>query len=40
MDSWGKFNETELPSIEDLYSKLNDENITDEDYARANKIWK
>ena len=40
MDIWDRFNETELPSQESLYSKLNEEDITDEDYERAQQIWK
>ena len=39
MDSWKKFNETELPDKESFYSKLNKEGITDEDYAHAQKVW-
>ena len=39
MDSWKKFNETELPDKEIFYSKLNEEGITDEDYAHAQKVW-
>ena len=39
MDSWEKFNETALPPKKDFYSNLNLENISDEDYAHAQKIW-
>ena len=39
MDSWGKFNETELPDKESFYSELNKEGITDEDYVHAQKVW-
>ena len=39
MNLWDRFNETELPSKEGFYSKLNDENIYDEDYERAKQIW-
>ena len=39
MDSWEKFNETELPPKKDFYSSLNLENIIDEDYTHAQKIW-
>ena len=39
MDSWEKFNETTLPPKEAFYSKLNLENITDKDYAHAQKVW-
>ena len=42
MDNW-EFNETSLPPKKAFYSKLNLENITDKDYARAKKsmgnIW-
>ena len=37
MDSWEKFNETALPPKE-FCSKLNLENITDKDYAHAQKV--
>lgn len=40
MDSFDKFNETELPTKEEFYSVLNDENLTDEEYERAQTIWK
>ena len=40
MDRWEKFNETTLPPKEAFYSKLNKEDITDEDYAHAQKVWK
>ena len=40
MDSWGKFNEVSLPNKESFYSELNKENITDEDCAHAQKVWK
>ena len=39
MDSWEKFDETELPPKEDYYSNLNLEDISDEDYAHAQKVW-
>ena len=32
MDSWKRFNETSLPVKKAFYSKLNLEDITDEDY--------
>ena len=40
MNSWEKFNETTLPNKKAFYSKLNKEDITDEDYAHAQKVWK
>ena len=38
MGSWEKFNETELPPKKSFYSELNLEDISDEDYARAQKV--
>ena len=40
MNSFDKFNEQQLPSKEDFYSHLYEEQITDKDYTRANVIWK
>ena len=40
MNSWDKFDETQLPKKEDFYSQLYEENISDKDYARANIVWK
>ena len=37
MDSWEKFDESALPLKKDLYSNLNLENISDDDYAHAQK---
>ena len=39
MDSIDKFNETELPSIDKFYSKLQKKHISDKDYAHAKKVW-
>ena len=39
MDNWNKFNETSLSSKEAVYSELNLENISDKDYAHAQKVW-
>ena len=39
MDSWEKFDETALPPKKDFYSNLNLENISDEDYVHAQKVW-
>ena len=39
MDSWGRFEETSLPNKEKFYSKLNDENITDDEYEHAQAVW-
>ena len=40
MDRWEKFNETSLPSKEDLYSNLNMEDIDDIDYRHSNNVFK
>jgi len=40
IDSVKKLNETSLPPKEDFYSKLNEKDVKDEDYERANKVWK
>ena len=39
MDSWRRFNEESLPDKESFYSELNNEHITDEDTAQAQKVW-
>ena len=39
MDSFDKFNKTELPTKDEFYSILNNENILDEDYQHAQNIW-
>ena len=39
MDNWEKFDETTLPPKEAFYSNLNLENISDEDYEHAQKVW-
>ena len=40
MDSWEKFDETPLPDKEAFYSKLNEEGISNADYAHAQKVFK
>ena len=40
IDSWERFSETRLPDKEKFYSKLNDEHITDEEYAHVQSVWK
>jgi len=40
MDGAEKFNEKSLPSIEHFFSKLNDESISEEEYTRAQDVWK
>ena len=39
VSSIDKLFETQLPSKEEFYSKLNDEDISDEDYQHAIKVW-
>ena len=39
MDSFSKFNDTELPSYEDVYSILDDENISESQYQHAKDVW-
>jgi len=39
MDSFGRFNETELPARKDFYSILNDTNICEEEYNHAKEVW-
>ena len=40
MGSWERFDETWLPDEKDFYSKLNLEDISDEDYTHAQKFFK
>ena len=40
MDSWERFDETELPPIEKFYSSLSGSNISTEDYEHALNVWK
>ena len=39
MDSPEKLKETQLPPKDAFYSRLNDEDISDENYAHAQKVW-
>ena len=39
VDSWEKFEETELPPKEAFYSKLNMKGISVEDYEHAQNVW-
>ena len=39
MDSWKRFNETELPSKDKFYRTLNLEDISDDDYAHDIDVW-
>ena len=40
MDSLERFKENKLPLKESFYSKLNNEGISDKDYAHAQKVWR
>ena len=39
MDSFDRFNETELPKRKDFYSLLNDTDISEEEYQHAREVW-
>ena len=39
MDTFDKFNKTELPTKEEFYSILRNEHITDGDYQHAKNVW-
>ncbi|KAK3757134.1 hypothetical protein RRG08_049801 [Elysia crispata] len=39
MDSWERFEETQLPPKEAFYSKLSDGHISDSDYTHAQRVW-
>ena len=40
LDSVERLNETQLPSKDAFYSKLNGQGISNEDYVHAQKVWK
>ncbi|GBO02349.1 hypothetical protein AVEN_108875-1 [Araneus ventricosus] len=40
MDSWGKCEETKLPSIKEFYNKMNESNISHKDYKHAKNVWR
>ena len=40
MDSWEKLDENSIPPKEDYYSELNEEGISDADYANIQEVWK
>ena len=40
MDSFEKFNQTELPTKEQFNSVLNDQHVTNDEYDHAKKVWK
>eukprot|EP01035_Chromulina_nebulosa_P062947 gene62947-86097_t len=39
IDCYEKFDEKQLPPIENFYSSLSESNITPEEYQHAQKIW-
>jgi len=39
MDSFSKFRETELPARKDFYNKLNQIDISEDEYQHARKVW-
>ena len=39
MDSWERFDETSLPDKKDFYSELYLEDITDDNYTHAHKVF-
>ena len=39
MNSWERFEETQLPPKEAFYSKLSDGHISDSDYTHAQRVW-
>ena len=39
MDKWKRFKKDKLPDKESFYSELNNEHITDDDYADAQKVY-
>ena len=40
VNSWDRFNETQLPPIDAFYSNLNMSSIGEEDYQHAQRVWK
>ena len=40
MDSFEKFDQTELPTKDQFYSVLNDQHITNDEYNHAKRVWK
>ena len=40
VNSWDRFNETQLPPIDAFYSNLNMSLISEEDYQHAQRVWK
>ena len=40
MDSWNKFNQDKLPPINNFYSELKMENITNSDHRHGQRVFK
>ena len=40
VNSWDRFNETQLPPIDVFYSNLTMSSISEEDYQHAQRVWK
>ena len=40
INSWDRFNETQLPLIDAFYSNLNMSSISEEDYQHTQRVWK
>ena len=40
VNSWDRFNETQLPPISAFHSNLNMSSISEEDYQHAQRVWK
>ena len=40
INSWDRFNETQLPPLDAFYSNLNMSSISEEDYQHAQRVWK
>ena len=40
MNAFDKFNDEQLPSKEQFYSRLTEEGMTNDDYTKAKQIWK
>ena len=40
VNSWDRFNETQLPLIDAFYSNLNMSLISEDDYQHAQQVWK
>ena len=40
MDNFERFNELELPPVQEFYSRLNDSNVGVKDYEHVQKVWK